>query len=573
MAARPRDPHPDTVLVNARVLTVDRAFTVAEALAVKGDRLLAVGPSDRIAAMAGPGTRRLDVGGRSVVPGFVDTHAHLDREGLRRAYPDLQACRSIADVQAVVRRAVTHVPPGEWVVLLPGGQPPYHLAPEQSLAERRFPDRHDLDAVAPDHPVWIRAVFGLWNNTPPFVHVLNSAGLRACGITRDTPPPTSTVEIERDAATSDLTGRVLERHLWPAAEFTILRAAPRFTREVRARGLREAMRLSAAAGTTSVFEGHGVAAEVRELYHEVHDAGEQTVRAYLPLSLPPWRTLGEVEAMLADGAPGAGGRGTGDDWLTVGGVYLQYGGHPEVAAAHQAAWPYTGWAGFTDQCNDPEAYRALCRLAARRRWRVATVGLTAVDAVLSSVGGRGARAPDPGPPLGARPRPGDGAGARLSAPGAAGLRGDDAAVIVRAPVGPGASALRRRPGAPAGAPRLHRRRDPVGAVERQQAVLADVHPLGGGDAPGDGRGRGGRPRPAGERARGAARAHLGRRVHVVRRGPPRQLGAGEAGGPPGALGRSHARAPGRPWACMSSRQSAMASRMLSSAPSTVSPWL
>ena len=383
MAARPRDPHPDTVLVNARVLTVDRAFTVAEALAVKGDRLLAVGPSDRIAAMAGPGTRRLDVGGRSVVPGFVDTHAHLDREGLRRAYPDLQACRSIADVQAVVRRAVTHVPPGEWVVLLPGGQPPYHLAPEQSLAERRFPDRHDLDAVAPDHPVWIRAVFGLWNNTPPFVHVLNSAGLRACGITRDTSPPTSTVEIERDAATSDLTGRILERHLWPAAEFTILHAAPRFTREARARGLREAMRLSAAAGTTSVFEGHGVAAEVRELYHEVHDAGEQTVRAYLPLSLPPWRTLGEVEAMLADGAPGAGGCGTGDDWLTVGGVYLQYGGHPEVAAAHQAAWPYTGWAGFTDQCNDPEAYRALCRLAARRRWRVATVALTAVDAVLS----------------------------------------------------------------------------------------------------------------------------------------------------------------------------------------------
>jgi predicted amidohydrolase YtcJ len=311
--ARPLDRHPDTVLVNARVLTVDRAFTVAQALAVTDDRVVAVGPNDRIAALAGPGTWRLDVGGRSVVPGFVDTHAHLDCEGLRRAYPDLQACRSIADVQAVVRRAVARVPPGEWVVLLPGGQPPYHLAPEQSLAERRFPDRHDLDAAAPDHPVWIRAVFGLWNNTPPFVHVLNSAGLRACGITRDTPPPTSTVEIERDAATGELTGRVLERHLWPAAEFTLLRAAPRFTRAVRAGALREAMRLSAAAGTTSVFEGHGVATEVRELYQEVHNAGEQIVRAYLPVSLPPWRTLGEVEAMLADGAPGAAGRGVGDD--------------------------------------------------------------------------------------------------------------------------------------------------------------------------------------------------------------------------------------------------------------------
>lgn len=378
------DPRPDTVVFNAQVLTVDRAFSVAQALAIKGDRVVAVGSNHRVLGMAGPDTRRLDVGRRTVVPGFVDTHAHLDREGLRRAYPDLQACRSIADVQEVVRRSAAHVPPGEWVVILPPGQPPYHMAPEQSLAEGRLPDRHDLDAVAPDNPVWIRSIFGLWNNTPPFVHVLNSAGLRACGITRHTPPPTSTVEIERDPATGELTGRLLERHLWPVAEFTILRSAPRFTHEVRARALREAMRLSAAAGTTSVFEGHGVAAELHKVYKEVHDAGEQTVRAYLPISLPPWQTLGEVEAMLADWAHYAGGRGFGDAWLTIGGVYLEYGGHAEVAAANRAAWPYTGWAGFTEQCNDPDTYGALCRLAARHRLRVATVGLAASDAVLST---------------------------------------------------------------------------------------------------------------------------------------------------------------------------------------------
>lgn len=378
------DPRPDTVVFNAQVLTVDRAGSIAQAVAVKGDRVVATGSNARVLGMAGPGTRRLDVGGRTVVPGFIDTHAHLDREGLRRAYPDLQACRSIADVQEVVRRAARDVAPGEWVVILPPGQPPYHLAPEQSLAERRFPDRHDLDAAAPVNPVWIRAVFGLWNNTPPFVHVLNSAGLRACGITRHTLPPTSTVEIERDPATGDLTGRILERYLWPAAEFTILGSAPRFTREVRVRALREAMRLSAAAGTTSVFEGHGVAAELQEAYQEVHDAGEQTVRAYLPTSLSPWRTLGEVEALLVDRAHRAGGRGSGDAWLTTGGVYLEYGGHAEVAAVNRAAWPYTGWAGFTDQCNDPDTYRALCRLAARHRFRVATVGLAATDAVLSA---------------------------------------------------------------------------------------------------------------------------------------------------------------------------------------------
>ena len=377
------DARPDMVIFNAQVLTVDVAGRAAQALAVKGNRVVAVGSSDHILRLAGLKTRRLDVGGRTVVPGFIDTHAHLDREGLRRAYPDLQACRSIADVQEVVRRAAAGTPPGEWIVLLPPGQPPYHMAPEQSLAERRFPNRHELDAVAPDNPVWIRSIWGLWNNTPPFVHVLNSAGIRACGITRHTPAPTSTVEIERDPATGDLTGRILERHLWPAAEFTILRAAPRFTHEVRRRALSEAMRLSAAAGTTSVFEGHGVAAELHKVYKEVHDAGEQTVRAYLPISLPPWQTLGEVEAMLADWAHYASCRGFGDEWLTIGGVYLEYGGHPEVAAATRAAWPYTGWAGFTEQCNDPDTYRTLCRLAARHRLRVATLGLAATDAVLS----------------------------------------------------------------------------------------------------------------------------------------------------------------------------------------------
>jgi predicted amidohydrolase YtcJ len=374
---------PDTVVYNAQVLTVDAGFSVAQAVAVTGDRLVAVGSTEDVLELAGPRTRRIDVGGRTVVPGFVDTHAHLDREGLRRAYPNLQACRSIADVQDVVRRAVDGKAPGEWVVVLPPGEPPYHLAPEQTLAERRYPTRHELDAVAPNSPVWIRSIWGLWNNAPPFVHVLNTAALHACGITAHTPPPTSTVEIERDASTGDLTGRILERHLWPAAEFTILRAAPRFTHALRTRALAEAMRLSAAAGTTRVFEGHGAAAELQRVYKELHDLGQQTVRAYLPISLPPWGTLREAESMMAVWAHLGRGPGFGNDWLAIGGLYLEYGGHPEVAAANRAAWPYTGWAGFTEQCNDPATYRALCRAAARHRLRVATVGLASTDAVLS----------------------------------------------------------------------------------------------------------------------------------------------------------------------------------------------
>lgn len=376
-------PEPDTILYNGQVLTVDDEFRIAQALAVRGRRIVAVGADDDVLAAAGPDTRRIDLEGRTVLPGFVDTHAHLDREGLRRAYPDLQGCRSIGDVQAVVRREAAQKRPGEWIVLLPLGEPPFHLAPEQTLAERRYPDRHDLDQAAPDNPVWVRSVWGLWNNTPPFVHVLNSAALRACGITADTPPPASTVEIERDERGA-LTGRILEQHFMPVAEFTLLRAAPRFTRQERLDGLRLAMRLHAAAGTTSIYEGHGIAAEVLDVYKELHDAGEQRVRAYLPISPPPWRSLDEAEREIRDWAHYASGPGFGDAWLKVGGLYLGYPHEwSELTPLAQAAWPYTGWAGFADQYHPLDEYVALCRLAARHRLRVTTAAAYNMDEVLA----------------------------------------------------------------------------------------------------------------------------------------------------------------------------------------------
>ncbi len=339
-AAEGYNPHPDVVLHSGQVLTVDRSFSIGQALALKADRIVAVGSDEEVLATAGGRTRRIDLAGRTALPGFVDTHAHVDREGLRRAYPSLQDCRSIGDVQAVVGQAAGQRQPGEWVVILPLGEPPFHLDQELILQERRYPDRRDLDQAAPNNPVWIRSIWGYWSNSPPFVHVLNSAALRACGIDRDTPPPTSTLTIERDPETGELTGRILESHILPAAEFTLLRAAPRFSHEIRREALVLAMRLSAAAGTTSVYEGHGVAAELHKLYKELHDAGEQCVRAHLPIS-PPWSSVDEAERMMA------------------------------------------GWAGFAHQYNSPGEYRRLCRLAAKHRLRVGTNVGPAVDDVLS----------------------------------------------------------------------------------------------------------------------------------------------------------------------------------------------
>jgi predicted amidohydrolase YtcJ len=372
----------DSLLINARIATMDSKRSSAEAFAVANGRIVAIGSTADIRVLAGPQTRIVDAEGRVVTPGFIDTHAHMDREGLRQWYPSLSACRSIADVQAVVAGCAADRPGGEWIVTGSLGEPPFHMNLPGVLRENRYPDRHDLDRVAPDHPVWIRSIWGLWSNEPPFVHVLNSAALAACGIDRTTPAPNSHVTIERDEH-GEPTGRIMDSSIWPVAEFTILRATPRWTPEIREAALERSMALSLAAGTTGVYEGHGVAAELHQVYKRVHDRGAQTVRATFPISPPPWNTVREATAMLEDWAHYANGPGFGDDRLRVSGVYLEYKAEPDVCQIANRVWPYTGWAGFLSHSAIPEDYVELCRVAARLRMRVATAIAMNIDDVLT----------------------------------------------------------------------------------------------------------------------------------------------------------------------------------------------
>ena len=168
--------------------------------------------------------------------------------------------------------------------------------------------------------------------------------------------PSSTVTIERDASGA-LTGRIIETNLTPVAEFTLLRAAPRFTHEIRVAALANAMALSLAAGTTSVYEGHGISPDVYAAYKTLYDRDEQPVRLTMALSLPPWSSVGEASTALHDWGSIASGRGIGDDRLRVAGIYLEYGGHAENANLVAPSWPYTGWAGFQAHAIPPDEYR------------------------------------------------------------------------------------------------------------------------------------------------------------------------------------------------------------------------
>jgi predicted amidohydrolase YtcJ len=369
----------DTILLGGTVVTMDPANPRASALAIRGERLLAVGADEEALSWAGPTTRRIDLHGRTVTPGLIDGHAHLDREGLKWLYPSLAGCRSIDDVLAVVRREVARAQPGAWIVTMPIGTPPWFFDGPETFAEGRGPTRQELDAAAPHNPVYIRGPWGFWNR-PPLWSFANSLALQQAGITRDTAPPTSTVVIERDES-GEPTGAFRETHPIPVLELTLFQAVPRFTHADRVAGILEGMRRYAAAGTTSVYEGHGIAAEVLRAYREVWERGESTVRAYLVLS-PTWSNAAEAELVLRDWLPHAGGIGFGGHKLRLGGVFVPLGGHPEVAQCARQALPYTAWAGFFDQCFDRDQYRAIAGAVLRAGLRLNTIVSERLDEVL-----------------------------------------------------------------------------------------------------------------------------------------------------------------------------------------------
>lgn len=177
----------DLVLLNGRVLTVDAADHVVQALAVRDGRILAVGTDRAIERLAGPHTRRIDLQGRAATPGLIDAHAHVLDAGLTELFEiDSSGAERIGDlVERVAQRAASSQP-GEWI--LGAGWD------ETKLAEQRYPSAADLDAAAPDNPVWLL-------NTSGHYGVANSLALKLAGIGPATAaPPAGIIEHGADGA-------------------------------------------------------------------------------------------------------------------------------------------------------------------------------------------------------------------------------------------------------------------------------------------------------------------------------------------------------------------------------------
>lgn len=187
---------PSLLLLNARVLTMDPRQAGAQAVLVRGDTITAVGPSSEIAALAGPATQRIDCGGKTLMPGFVDSHCHVLAQAgsLQGLDCSTNTVSSIQDLQRVVRHQAETTPAGRWIRGFGYD--------DLSLSEKRHPSRWDLDQAAPNHPVRL-------DHRSRHATVLNSQALRLAGIEGTTPDPVEGV-IHRDGNTGQPTGLLFE---------------------------------------------------------------------------------------------------------------------------------------------------------------------------------------------------------------------------------------------------------------------------------------------------------------------------------------------------------------------------
>lgn len=356
----------DLIVVNGKVVTADSAFRMAEAVAVRQGRIVAVGTYADVRALTGPSTRIVDASGRTVVPGLIDTHVHALMAGPAEAGEAFRTITSIPDLQEWTRGAVARAPADAWV-WTPRVYP-------TRFREHRFPTRAELDAASAGRPVAVDMAYAT---------VLNSAALAAAGITADTPdPPGGAIVRDADGTpTGQLrnVGRLLARFRPRVASATPLDHVEALHRAYLATGI------------TSVIERGGTVEGYR-LYESLKAEGRLRLRATVTLMVPgnvtPEQAAGAIDAIPL--TPRAG-----DDWLKVGSLKLTVDGGILLGTSYMRE-PYGAESRelYGKQASDyrgflsvsPEVIRAVMVAGHAKGWQMSAhvTGDAGVDAVLDA---------------------------------------------------------------------------------------------------------------------------------------------------------------------------------------------
>ena len=291
----------DYVIRDARVRTCDAAGTVAEAVAVRDGRIVAVGALEEVEAAAGSTADQVSAGGATVLPGLIDTHPHVMHFSIfSEGLVDLADAASHAEIEARFRARAAEVPAGEWVMGTPVGEAHYFLRRSwRDLAEGELPDRHLLDRACPDHPALIQA----WAPVTPNTIVLNTAGLRRLGITKGTDGRIGGVEIEKESdgePSGRLHGRVTNYYSNDPYMTSLLAQLPLLNPAAIGPGTIRGMSEFNAMGVTTGYEGHAMDFPLIEGYRWLHSEGKLSMRILCapeaePYGLPWTEPLGDEE--------------------------------------------------------------------------------------------------------------------------------------------------------------------------------------------------------------------------------------------------------------------------------------
>ncbi|HEV2299304.1 MAG TPA: amidohydrolase [Candidatus Acidoferrales bacterium] len=277
----------DLVLTNGAIYTVSAAQPRAQAVAIRGEKIVAVGSDDDVKKWIGPKTRVIDLHGRFAMPGFNDAHTHLASGGMAKFKVEFEGAASLAEFQQRIRDALKNYKPGEWIT----GQGWDHTL----WPVKVFPTRWDLDAVSKDHPM----IFGRMDG---HVAVANSPALQIAGITKDTQDPQGG-HIMRDAKTGEPTGMLEEG---PAMSL-VYEKVPPASQAQRRRGIEMALAEATANGVTSIQDYSSW--EDFLVYRALKEEGK------LPLRITEWLTFTEPLPKLEEERREGG---TTDPWLKTG---------------------------------------------------------------------------------------------------------------------------------------------------------------------------------------------------------------------------------------------------------------
>jgi predicted amidohydrolase YtcJ len=279
MPVRAQVPAADTILVNGKVITLDGASSIAQAVAIQGDKILAVGANDDVRRRADVRTNIIDLGGRTVVPGLMDSHIHALRAGLTYAVElSWIGVPSLAKGLDLIREAARKSPPGTWIKIGGGWT-------ELQFPERRGPTVEELVAAAPDRPVYVQRLYNTAWITP--------AGIKLMKLTPDSEIPSG--KAEKDA-NGNLTG-VFTGLNRTFNFFTAKIPGPTFAEEVD--GTRKYFRELNRLGMTAIndFPGGGMLPEHFRVVQSLWSKGEMTLRVSFHMQSNSQHTLDDYKAM------------------------------------------------------------------------------------------------------------------------------------------------------------------------------------------------------------------------------------------------------------------------------------